>query len=163
MHIDTNSVSIPNKNVKAWNENINLELIKDDNLLRVKKMSQHNEMSIKLSNGKRHFGLAIERIEQKYGKYYLNVKVERSTEGNGQLDKNHGGLLGDISNKQYVFYNQIQKETAKAAIRINKNLIKSWIKQTSSALNEVCFMVDLKDLLYPKNISSYLKNSIKIE
>ncbi|CAD5121187.1 DgyrCDS9722 [Dimorphilus gyrociliatus] len=122
----------------------------------VLKLSLDN-LIIEYNDGKRCQSIRIVRIQQTFGKSYLNVLIEKSTNKDGVFDKHHGGIFGSIANQQYQFCYPVQGEENVTVVKINGRFVKAFLKDKPDQDHQ-CYLISIQDLLFPKHVSSFQKS-----
>jgi len=100
--------------------------------------------------------IKIVKVNQDYGKSYLNALVEESTSYDGVFDEHHGGIFGFIANQEYEFYDPVQ-DLDMTVVKINGRFVKAYLKN-SLGQNENCYSMSLEDIVYPRTIQSFQKS-----
>lgn len=98
--------------------------------------------------------IKVNKIDQGFGKSYLNVMVEKSESLDGVFDKHHGGLFGEIANQEYEFYESVQ-DTDATVVKINGRFVKAFLK---NSLGQDCYSMSLEEIIFPKNAYSFQKS-----
>jgi len=111
---------------------------------------------IEYNEEKRSQTIRIAKIQQGYGKSYLNVLIEKSTSVNGVFDEFHGGLFGFIAKQKYEFYNSVQ-DLGVSTVKLNGRFVKTFLK-SKGGQNDGCHSMSLEDILYPKNVKFFQKS-----
>lgn len=102
-----------------------------------------DECLIKL--GKNEF--FIRKMKNIFGLSFLNFLIYEL-----EINDNVGGLIGDISRKKYIFYENIQ-ENLKGAISINGKIFDAQITKGEASS---CWHITPKAAFYPKQLNDYV-------
>lgn len=86
---------------------------------------KHRVVNVNIENGDRTLNFTIMKVEQKYGKSYLNVMIDKITAKKGIFDENHGGLMGHISKREYKFYTSVQRDESARVVKDDGILTKN--------------------------------------
>ncbi|CAD5121194.1 DgyrCDS9729 [Dimorphilus gyrociliatus] len=118
-----------------------------------------NEMDVLIEYyGKdRSQSIRIAKIQQSFGKSYLNILIEKSTSFKGVFDEHHGGIFGLIANQDYEFYEPVQETIDLTVVKINGRFVKAFLTGKPGDTDR-CYSMSLGDLMFPKNAYSFQKS-----
>ncbi|CAD5121189.1 DgyrCDS9724 [Dimorphilus gyrociliatus] len=158
VEINTAYIETSSKSKFSWNNLKNFTLDKEHGpMLAIN--SNKNAINVKYDSGFRILSVLIVKIKEEYGKEHLNLLMSREMGQDNVFDQFHGGIFGEIANKQYTFYRPVQENESHAAVMINGRYVKSWIRKQEFNQKEKCFTLTLKDLLFPKSVKDFQKSS----
>ncbi|CAD5121191.1 DgyrCDS9726 [Dimorphilus gyrociliatus] len=146
IEVTTKDVKGPNGYYKTWFDKKRTRLI-DDSAYKID-IIVRNSITIIIRRDSRKLKLFLLKIKQFFGKSYLNINIQETSDRLGLMDKYHGGLLSLVFSNDYKFYEPVQ-DTNQATVLINDRIVKSFRKFKD---NNSCYMLKIEDILFPRNI-----------
>ncbi|CAD5121184.1 DgyrCDS9718 [Dimorphilus gyrociliatus] len=154
--INTTHVSLPSNEIIDWNNSQSITIKDSDPNWRLFVRLNGKDISIEYENGIRKLNFGVFRIKQEYGESFLNVKIDKSTAKDGIFDKLHGGIFGEISKKQYQFFEPVQANgKGVTAVKVDGRIVKSSQHGMGLKADDKCISISLGELLYPKTIEMF--------
>ncbi|CAD5121188.1 DgyrCDS9723 [Dimorphilus gyrociliatus] len=155
LNITTSSIFVPPRRRFRWQVAEDFSLNNQRNSFKIDFEIRDEYVMIGIKRGERSLNVRVLKVHQNIGKNYLNIMIDQSTSKGQELDKYHGGLFGEISNKQYRFYDPVQKDEHTAVVKINNRLVKSIFRERNFNEDQTCYFMNMNDILYPKSIEMF--------